>query len=312
MIEKKATRKGFGDGIMEIAKDKRVVAMSADLTGSNCLNTFEKEYPERFFQCGVAEQNMVGMAVGMALEGKIPFVSTFVAFIPNRALDQIRVSVCYNKANVKFGSTHAGITVGEDGATHQAMEDLASMRSLPNMVIVVPCDYEETLKAVKAAYKHKGPVYLRLGRSNLPFITGKRTPFHIGKAEVFKKGKDVTIIACGIMVHEAMKAAEELYEHGIDAEVINNHTIKPIDEDKIVKSAKKTGCIVTAEEHQKNGGLGSAVAEVIVKHHPVPMEFVAVNDTFGESGKPEELMEKYGLTSKDIINAVKKVIKRKI
>ncbi|NQU98414.1 transketolase family protein [Candidatus Woesearchaeota archaeon] len=311
MVELKATRQGYGDAMLDIGKNKKIVALSADLTDSNKLGAFEKEYPERFFQCGVAEQNMVGMAAGLALSGKIPFVSTFAAFVPNRTLDQIRVDLCYNNANVKMGSTHAGITVGEDGATHQAMEDIAAMRSLPNMTVVVPCDYEEAKKAVKQAVIIKGPVYLRFGRNKIPVITGKTTPFHIGRAEVFKKGTDVTIIACGIMVNEALKASEELYSHGVNAELINCHTIKPIDKAKIIASAKKTGCVVTAEEHQKHGGLGSAVAEVIVKHHPVPMEFVAVNDKFGESGKPDELMKKYGLTSKDIVHAVNKVVKRK-
>jgi len=311
ITDKKATRQGYGDALMDMAHNEKIVVLSADLTESTKTHMFEKKYPKRFFQCGIAEQNMVGMAVGLALSGKIPFVSTFAAFVPSRVLDQVRVSVCYSNANVKFGSTHAGITVGGDGATHQAMEDIAAMRSLPNMTVVVPCDYEETKKAVKQAAIIKGPVYLRLGRSKLPQITGRTTPFHIGKAEIFRKGDDVTIIACGVMVHEALKAAEKLDEEGVEAEVINNHTIKPIDEEKIIKSAKKTGAIVTAEEHQKHGGMGSAVAEVIVKHRPVPMEFVAVNDTFGESGEPDELMEKYHITSKDIVRAAKKVIKRK-
>ncbi|MFH1770237.1 MAG: transketolase family protein [archaeon] len=310
-LEQKATRQGYGDGLMEIAHNEKVVVMSADLTESTKTNMFEKAHPERFFQCGVAEQNMVGMAAGLALSGKIPFVSTFGAFVPIRVLDQIRVSVCYPNLNVKFGSTHTGLTVGKDGATHQVLEDIAVMRVLPNMRVIVPCDYEETKKAVHHAAVMKGPVYIRMGRSKLPVITKKSTPFHPGRAETFRKGKDVTIVACGIMVYTALKAAEELEKQGISAEVINNHTIKPMDEEKIVKSAKKTGCIVTAEEHQINGGLGSAVSEVMAKHLPVPMEFVAVKDTFGESGNPDELLKKYHLTESDIVAAVRKVVKRK-
>lgn len=309
--KRKATRNGYGDGLLEIAEDKRIVALTADLTGSTRVKDFANQYPDRFFQCGVAEQNMVGVAAGLALSGKKPFVSTFGAFIPNRTLDQVRVSVCYQNLDVKFGITHTGLTVGEDGATHQAMEDLAAMRSLPNMTVIVPCDYEETKKAVKVSAEHKGPVYLRLGRSKIPILTTEKDDFKIGKANILREGKDVTIIACGIMVYEALLAAEELSGKGIDVEVINNHTIKPIDEKTLVKSAKKTGCIVTAEEHQKHAGLGSAVSEVIVKNNPVPMEFVAVDDTFGESGKPEELMKKYHLTSKDIVKSVLKVRKRK-
>jgi len=271
---------------------------------------FEKLYPNRFFQAGVAEQNMVSMAAGLSLEGKIPFASTFAAFIPYRTLDQIRISVCYPKLNVKFGSTHAGLTVGEDGATHQALEDIAIMRSLPNMTVVVPCDFNEAKKAVMHAANINGPVYLRLGRLKLPQITGKTTPFHIGKAEYFKKGSDVTIIACGIMVDAALKAAETLLANDIHAEVINCHTIKPLDTTKIIASAKKTGCVVTAEEHQINGGLGSAVAECLGLHHPVPIEMVAVNDTFGESGPALELLKKYGLTADNIVKKVLNVRKR--
>ncbi|MBU1202236.1 MAG: transketolase family protein [Nanoarchaeota archaeon] len=309
--ELKSTRQGYGEALLEIGKDERIVVLTADLTESTKTDLFEKKYPERFLQCGVAEQNMVGMAAGLALSGKIPFASTFAAFIPNRALDQVRVSVCYNNANVKFGITHAGLTVGEDGATHQALEDIATMRVLPNMTVIVPCDYEEAKKATKEAAKITGPVYLRLGRSNIPIITNSNSSFKIGKAEILKTGKDVTIIACGIMVYEALIAAEELSKNGINAEVINCHTIKPIDEKMIVGSAKKTGALVSAEEHQVNGGLGSAVAEVLAKNSPTPMEFVGVKNVFGESGKSEELLKKYGLTHKEIITAAKKVIKRK-
>ncbi|MBC8494890.1 transketolase family protein [archaeon] len=309
--EQKATRQGYGDALLEIGENEKIVVLSADLSESTKTNLFEEKYPKRFFQCGVAEQNMVGMAAGMALSGKIPFVSTFAAFVPNRVLDQIRVSVCYNDANVKFGSTHAGLTVGEDGATHQAMEDIAVMRALPRMTVIVPCDYEETKKAVAQAAAIKGPVYLRLGRNKVRAMTNKETPFHIGKAETFKNGKDLTIIACGVMVKEAMKAAAELERHNISAEVVNCHTIKPIDKDKILDCAKRTGAIVTAEEHQRYGGLGSAVAEVVVENYPVPMEFIAMNDSFGESGKPEELLKKYHLTSDDIFSAAKQVLNRK-
>jgi transketolase len=309
--ELKSTRQGYGEALLDLGTENKIVVLTADLAESTKTNLFAKKYPERFFQSGVAEANMIGMAAGLALSGKISFVSSFAAFIPNRALDQIRVSVCYNNANVKLASTHAGLTVGEDGATHQALEDIAIMRSLPNMTVVVPCDYEEAKKATIQTANLKGPVYLRLGRNNLPIITGERTPFHIGKAEYFKKGEDVTIIACGIMVSKAMQAAEELLKENIHAEVINCHTIKPIDFEKIINSSKKTGCVVTAEEHQKFGGLGSAVSEILAKSNPVPVEFVAVNDVFGESGKSDELLEKHSLTSQAIILAAKKVMKRK-
>lgn len=308
----KSTREGYGDVLVELGNDRNIVVLDADLSASTYTNKFAKEHPERFFQCGVAEQNMVGMAVGFALSGKTPFVSTFAAFVPSRALDHIRVSVCYNNANVKLASTHAGLTVGEDGATHQAMEDIAALRALPNMKVIVPADYEEAKKAVKAAADTFGPFYIRLGRNKLPEITSPESPFEIGKANVLREGTDVSIIACGIMVSEALKAAEDLEKQGVSAEVINNHSIKPLDYETILNSVNKTGCVVTAEEHQINGGLGSTIAEFLVQNNPVPQEFVAVHDTFGESGKPEELMEKYGLTSKDIVRAVKKVLGRKV
>jgi transketolase len=308
--ETKSTRQGYGEALSEL-KNSKVVVLTGDLTSSTCTGKFENKYPDRFFQCGVAEQNMVAMATGFALEGKIPFVSSFAAFIPNRALDQIRVSVCYNNLPVKLASTHAGLTVGEDGATHQALEDIAIMRALPNMAIVVPCDANEASKATIQASKTKEPVYLRLGREKTPLITSKRTPFHIGRAEIFHKGTDVTIIACGVMVNEALKAVPELLHEGISAEVINCHTIKPLDEEKLLTSIKKTACVVTAEEHQKYGGLGSAISELVVKNNPVPIEMVAVNDTFGESGKANELLKKYGLTTEAIVKATKKVVKRK-
>jgi len=311
-VEPKATRQAYGDALVEIGSNKDIVVLTADLSDSTKTSLFEKKYPKRFLQCGVAEQNMVGMAAGLAMSGKTAFASTFAAFVPNRALDHIRVSICYNKANVKLASTHAGLTVGKDGATHQALEDIAIMRTLPNMTVIVPCDYEETKKAVKAAAKFKGPVYLRLGRGKVPQITKKSDSFKIGNAEFLKKGKDASIIACGIMVEKAMKAAVALRAEGITVDIVNMHTIKPLDEKAIINCAKRTKALVTAEEHQVNGGLGSAVAEIVVKHKPIPMEFIGVQDSFGESGTPEELLQKYHLTSEDIVKAVKKVMKRPI
>jgi len=307
---KMSTRQGYGDGLLKVGKQKNVVVLCADLTNSTNTASFEKAYPKRFFQCGVAEQNMVSMAVGLALSKKIPYVSTFAAFIPNRALDQVRVGACYNNLPIKFCSTHAGLTLGEDGATHQAMEDIASMRSLPNMKVIVPCDYDEAKKATVAIYKEKGPVYLRLGRSKLPRITSEHSKFEVGKANLLRPGNDITIIACGVMVSQAMRAAEILSLKGIDAEIINLHTNKPIDENAIITSAKKTGLVVTAEEHQIYGGLGSAVSEVLSKNHPVPMDFVAVKDTFGESGKPDELLRKYDVDYQSIIAAAEKLLKK--
>jgi len=305
----KSTRQGYGDALVKLGGKKDVVVLSADLTASTKTDAFEKKYPERFFQCGVAEQNMVGMAVGLALLGKTPFVSTFAAFIPNRALDQVRVGACYNNLPIKFCSTHAGLTVGGDGATHQALEDIASMRSLPNMKVIVPSDYDEAFKATIASYEEKGPVYIRLGRSKLPRISTQHHPFVIGKANLMRPGTDVTIIACGVMVFQALKAARILMSRGVSAEVINMHTIKPIDVDAIVVSAKKTRRVVTAEEHQVYGGLSSAVAEVLAKNIPTKMEFVAVDDTFGESGKPDELLGKYGVDYNAIVHAVERIMR---
>ena len=308
--EKKAMRAGFGDALLELGKEnKDIMGLCADLTESVRMEAFAKKYPERYIQCGVAEQNMVVVAAGLALAGKIPFASTFGVFFM-RAIDQIRISVCYNNANVKLAGSHAGITVGADGATHQAMEDIAVMRCLPRMTVVCPCDYWQTYQATKAIAKNKGPVYLRFGRGDVPVINSKNTPFNLGKIQVLKEGSDVTVVTCGIMVYEALKAAYEL-EKKISVQVINCHTIKPIDKVGLSKAARKTKAVVTAEEHQIHGGLGSAVSEVLSQNYPVPIEIVGIKDTFGESGKPEELMRKYGIIYKDIILAIKKVLKKK-
>jgi transketolase len=311
-LEQKPTRDGYGEGLVELGKkDPRVVVLCADLTGSTRSKMFKDEFPDRFIEAGIAEQNMLGLAVGLALVGKIPFVSTYSVFCPGRNWDQLRISVAYNQANVKLTGAHAGISVGPDGATHQGLEDIAITRCLPNMTVLAPCDTIETKKATMAAGQMEGPVYLRFAREATPVFTTKRTPFRIGQAEVFRKGKDVTMIACGPIVYEALLAAEDLAKEGIDVRVINNHTIKPIDEEEIIKAAEQTGAIVTGEDHQIMGGLGSAVAEVLAKNHPVPMEMVAVQDRFGESGAPEELMKEFGLLAEDIKKAVKKVLKRK-
>ncbi len=308
------TRNGYGEGVVAAGKkDSNVVVLCCDLTESTRSQAFKDAFPDRFVEIGVAEQNMIGVAAGMALEGKIPFCSSYAVFNPGRNWDQIRVSVCYNKANVKIVGAHSGISVGPDGATHQALEDIAITRVLPNMTVIAPCDAVETKKATLAAAKLKGPVYLRFAREKTPVFTTDKTPFTIGVANVLKQGKDVTIVACGPLVYEALVAAKNL-ESGIsniDCEVINCHTIKPIDIKTIVKSVKKTGCVVTVEEHQITGGLGGAVAEVLAKYCPAPIEMIGMPDTFGQSGEPNELLAEYGMTSKDIIKAVKKVLKRK-
>ncbi len=310
--EKKSTRDGFGEGMLELGKKNRnVVALCADLTSSVRLDWFAKEYPERFFECGVAEQNAVTIAAGLAEAGKIPFVASFATFIPGRAWEQIRTTIAYNDVPVKIVGGHAGITTGEDGATHQAIEDIATMRTIPNMTAIVPCDAEETRKATIACAKTGKPAYLRIGRDKIPVITTRKSSFKIGKAEVLVDGKDVAIIACGRMVYESIKAAKELSEEGINAKVINCHTIKPLDEKTIISAAKTCGCAVTCEEHNIIGGLGGAVAELLSEKHPVPLQRVGVKDVFGESGKPDELMKKYSLTSKDITKAVKIVIRKK-
>lgn len=310
--KKIATRDGFGEGLVELGeKNKEVVVLCGDLTESTRVEAFKEKFPERFFEMGVAEQGMVGAAAGLAQTGKIPFVATYAVFIPNRALDQVRISVAYNNVNVKLAGAHAGLTVGPDGATHQALEDIAIMRSLPNFIVIVPSDSEETRKATLAAAEIEGPVYLRFGRAEMPVLTLKDTPFKVGKAEVFREGKDATIVACGAMVYEAMKAAEILWKENINVTVINSHTIKPLDEETILTHAKKTRAVVTAEEHQINGGLSDVVAQTLTKNLPCPQEIVAVEDHFGQSGKPEELMVKYGLTAKNIVKKVLKAIERK-
>lgn len=310
-LEQLPTRNGYGDGLIEAAKQNpNVIALTADLADSTRVLAFQKQFPERFIECGVAEQNMIGMAAGLALTGKIPFASSYATFVPGRAWDQIRVSVCYTKANVKIIGAHAGVSVGPDGATHQALEDIAMVRALPNLTIIVPCDYEEARKATLAAAKHVGPVYLRLTREKSPIITTKTSSFKIGASTILKSGRDVTIIACGPLMYEALLAAETLQQNGIEAEVINASTIKPFDEKTLLKSVKKTGCCVTVEEHQITGGLFGAVSETLSRHLPRPIEPVGMPNTFGESGEPAELLQKYGMTAKHIVSAANRIIKR--
>ena len=309
---KKATRFGFGEALVELGqKDNKIFVLGADTVSSVAINKFQEMFPERFANVGIAETNMLGMAAGISIAGFIPFVSTYGVFASGRPWEQIRTTICYSNLNVKIGGSHSGLMVGPDGATHQALEEIAIMRCLPNMTVLVPCDVVETKKATLAAAYFQGPVYIRYGRENIPIITDESTPFEIGKAVKMKEGKDVCIMACGSMVYEVLMAAEILEQEGIKARVLNIHTIKPIDKQAIIEAAKDCGAIVTAEEHQIFGGFGSAVAEVIVANNPVPMEFVGVNDTFGESGKAADLMVKYGLKDINIVEAVKKVLKRK-
>jgi transketolase len=311
-IEQEPTRKGYGQGVLDLAeKDENVVVLTADLAESTQVADFQKKYPERFIECGVAEQNMMGVAAGLALYGKTAFVSSYATFSPGRSWDQLRVSVCYSQANVKVAGAHTGVTVGPDGATHQALEDVAITRVLPNLTIVVPCDAVETRKAVVALGRMKGPAYFRLGRSKTPVITSEKTNFEIGKAEIFRDGKDVAIIASGPVLYNGLLAAMELEQEGISVMVVNNHTIKPIDRKTIVEAAEKCGAVVTLEEHQTMAGCGSAVCEVLAQYHPVPVEMLGMPNTFGESGQPEELIEKFGMGKNSVIEAVKKVIKRK-
>jgi transketolase len=308
----KDTRSGFGDGLAELGKtNENVVALCADLTGSLKMGEFKENHPERFFQTGIAEANMIGMASGMTIGGKIPFTGTFANFSTGRVYDQIRQSVAYSEKNVKICASHAGLSLGEDGATHQILEDIGLMKMLPGMTVINTCDYNQTKAATIAIAEHVGPVYLRFGRPKVANFTTTDQKFEIGKAVNLTEGKDVTIIATGHLVWEALIAAEQLEEKGISAEVINIHTIKPLDEAAILASVKKTGCIVTAEEHNFLGGLGESVARTLSLNHPTPQEFVATNDTFGESGTPEQLMEKYGLNADAIVKASEKVIKRK-
>ena len=311
-VEMKKTREGFGRALVDLGEqDPRIVVLVGDLSESTMVHFFAEKFPDRFIQVGIAEQNMACVAAGLAAMGKIPFFSTYGAFASCRSADQIRVTIAYTNLNVKIGGAHGGISVGPDGATHQAMEEISIIRSIPNMSMVVPCDYWETYKATIAAARHQGPVYLRFGREDVPVVTTKDTPFTFGKGEIFTDGTDLTIIACGVMVYEALRASEELAQIGISARVVDLHTPKPIDRDLIIRCAKETGAIVTAEEHQVNGGLGGAVAEVIVQSAPVPMELVAVHDRFGQSGKPSELMDAFGLRAKDIVAAAEKALKRK-
>ncbi len=305
-------RNGYGEGVVEAGlKNENVVVLCCDLTESTRSAEFREKFPERFVEIGIAEQNMAGIAAGMSYSGKIPYISSYATFSPGRNWDQIRVSICYSMANVKIMGAHAGISVGPDGATHQAMEDVAITRCLPNMTVIVPCDYPEAKKAAASIAEMNGPVYMRFGREKVPVVTTGKTPFQIGRADTYRDGGDVTVIACGSLIYEALIAAEELSVEGIDCRVINCHTIKPIDRDAIVKAAEKTGAIVTAEEHQVHGGLGSAVAEVLSRNCPVPIEYVAMMDRFGESGEPAELMKKFGLSAEGIVAAVKRVLERK-
>ena len=311
-MEMKDTRSGFGAGLTELGKNnKNVVALCADLTGSLKMNDFKDNHPDRFFQVGIAEANMIGIAAGMTIGGKIPFTGTFANFSTSRVYDQIRQSVAYSNKNVKICASHAGLTLGEDGATHQVLEDIGMMKMLPHMTVINTCDFNQTKAATIAIAEHVGPVYLRFGRPKVPNFTNENQKFEIGKAVTLKEGNDLTIIATGHLVWEAMEACKALKEININAEVINIHTIKPLDRDAIIKSIKKTKCVVTAEEHMLNGGLGESIAQLLSRELPTPLEMVGVNDTFGESGTPRQLMEKYGLTSSDIVKASKKVLTRK-
>jgi len=307
-----ATRKGFGEALLEAGrKDSAVAALCADLTGSLHMNLFRDEFPERFVETGIAEANMISMAAGLAAAGMKPFAGSFAVFATGRVYDQIRQSVCYSRLNVRICASHAGLTLGEDGATHQMLEDIGLMRGLPNMTVVVPCDYSETKRAVKALVEHEGPAYLRFGRPSVPDFSRDEDGFEIGRSIELHAGKDVTVIACGIMVWKALEAARILEREGVGVRVINMHTIKPIDRLAIVRAANDTGAIVTAEEHQVNNGLGDAVAHVCGENIPVPIEMVGVEDTFGESGKPDELMKKYKLTTEDILEKIYLALRRK-
>jgi transketolase len=308
----KDTRSGFGEALLELgSRHPEVVALCADLTGSLKMDGFAKAFPDRFFQTGIAEANMMGVAAGLTIGGKIPFTGTFANFSTGRVYDQIRQSIAYSNKNVKICASHAGITLGEDGATHQILEDIGLMKMLPNMTVINPCDFNQTKAATLAIAKHVGPVYLRFGRPKVPNFMPADTVFEIGKAIRLIKGAEVTVIATGHLVWHALEAANMLEDQGISAEIINIHTIKPLDNEAILNSVKKTGCVVTAEEHMMNGGLGDSIAQLVAREHPVPVEMVAINDSFGESGKPEELMKKFGLDAVHIVRAVLRVRKRK-
>ncbi|GAB3820866.1 transketolase family protein [Pontibacter rugosus] len=310
--DKKDTRSGFGAGLLELGRtNPNVVALCADLVGSLKMGDFIKENPERFFQIGIAEANMMGIAAGMTIGGKIPYTGTFANFSTGRVYDQIRQSIAYSDKNVKICASHAGLTLGEDGATHQILEDIGLMKMLPGMTVINPCDYNQTKAATIAIADHHGPVYLRFGRPVVPIFTPADQKFEIGKAWMVNEGTDVSIFATGHLVWEAIQAGERLAEMGISAEIINIHTIKPLDEEAVLKSVAKTRCVVSAEEHNRLGGLGDSIAQVLVKHDPVPQEYVAVDDSFGESGPPAELMTKYGLDADNIVQAAQKAIQRK-
>ena len=312
MTDKKDTRSGFGDGLYELGKtNANVVGLCADLTGSLKMNAFANEFPDRFLQAGIAEANMIGMAAGLTIGGKIPFAATFANFATGRVYDQIRQSVAYSDKNVKICASHAGLTLGEDGATHQILEDIGLMKMLPNMTVINTCDYNQTKAATIAIAEHVGPVYLRFGRPKVPVFIPEDLKFEIGKALMINEGSDVTIFATGHLVWKAMEAVKELKSKGISAELINIHTIKPLDKESVLQSVAKTKCVVTAEEHQLNGGLGDSIAQLLSMNDPVPIEFVAVRDQFGESGTPDQLMTKYGLDTPNIIEAVERVLKRK-
>jgi len=314
-VEQKTTREGFGEGTVLAGKeDSNIVMLCADITESVKASTFRNAFPDRFIETGIAEQNLMGLAAGMAMVGKVPFVATYAVFSPGRNWDQLRVSVCYSKANVKIVGAHTGVSVGPDGATHQALEDIAITRCLPNLVVIAPCDAIESKKSTYAAAKHIGPVYLRFEREKTPIMTTEESPFEIGKAIVWRDSDKpvVAIIGCGPILHNAMLAAEELAQEGIEIMVINNHTIKPMDSVTIIEAAKKCGAVITVENHQVAGGMGSAVAEILSENYPVPMEFIGVKDRFGESGQPEELIKAFKLDKDSIKEAVKKVITRKI
>lgn len=312
ILDHKDTRSGFGAGLLELGRDNPdVVALCADLTGSLKMDAFQKAYPERFIQVGIAEANMMGIAAGLTIGGKIPFTGTFANFSTGRVYDQVRQSIAYAGKNVKICASHAGLTLGEDGATHQILEDIGLMRMLPGMTVIVPADHNQTRQATIAIAAHEGPCYLRFGRPKWPVFLPNDLPFRIGEAQVLVQGTDVTLIACGHLVWHALLAAEELLKAGVNAEVINMHTIKPLDADAVITSASKTGCVVTCEEHNRHGGLGDAVAQVLALRKPTPQEFVAVNDSFGESGTPDQLLQKYGLGPSDIVTAAKRAISRK-
>lgn len=312
IIDQKDTRSGFGAGLLEAGRsNENIIALCADLTGSLKMDAFQKEFPERFIQCGISEANMIGMSAGLTIGGKIPFAGTFANFATGRVFDQIRQSVAYSGKNVKICASHAGLTLGEDGATHQILEDIGLMKMLPGMTVINTCDYNQTKAATMAIANFEGPVYLRFGRPVVPNFTAADQEFKIGEAVMLNEGKDVSIFATGHLVWKAIEAGHILAEKGIDVEIINIHSIKPLDNQAILKSVAKTRCVVTAEEHQRNGGLGDSVAQLLALNNPVPMEYVAVNDSFGESGTPEQLLVKYGLDTINIVEAVLKVIARK-